>query len=89
MATDIERAWHVFTFHPGKLSPRFYRSHLETFGIDRRIAVLKESGEWPPRVVLATRWPDIGDLLRLTAPDEVHAHAITLDTGQRLALVSR
>ena len=63
MVTDIERAYHVFTFHPDALSWRFFSSHVRAFDVDRRIERLKESGEWPPTIDACKRWPDIGQLI--------------------------
>lgn len=88
MVTDTERAWHTFALHPNALSWRFYESHLQAYGIDRRIELLKDAGEWPPVVHLAKRWHDIGELLRFTEPPAVvDRYAITLDTRtNRLAI---
>jgi len=63
MATDIERAWHTFAYHPNALSRRFYAAHLMAYNVDQRIQNLRDRGQWPPQIVVAERWPEFGALL--------------------------
>ena len=65
MATDLERAWHVFTFNPNALSHRFYAAHLRDWRIDERVESMRSDGSWPPSCELRKRWPDMARLIEL------------------------
>jgi hypothetical protein len=79
MATDIERAFHTLALHPNALSWRTYRAHLTNYNIDGRIQAMRDAGQWPPRIVIADRWHDLGEFLRCCNDPHAASYALTLD----------
>lgn len=86
MASDIERAWHVFALNPAALSRRTYQSHLEAYRVDQRIAGMQRDSTWPPPVDLRARWPDFDSLLDVIGDNE--PYALTLH-DERIVIARR
>ena len=64
MATNLELAFHTLAFNPRALSWRFYRSHLDNYNVNDRVETMRSVNQWPPRISIAERWPDLGEFLR-------------------------
>ena len=66
MNTELDRAWYVFAVAPERLSWRHYETYITAYRVDHRIALLRDSGQWPEPVDIRARWPDLDNLMTVT-----------------------